>query len=422
MLKQLFVFAVLIASAAFNAAQAQRENVSRRSELSLPVGSGLISKVNDVAGSPEAKAEAQRLYKEGVKYGRAALYRQAAELFERVVKLDPTYADAHYSLGHAYFDLGEWQQAKQAFEEAVRLNPKDREARARLNQTQKLLEQGTARSSPLREEPKHDDPLATPVSLSSAAPSSSSNAVDNSHLTTIYRVGPGDVLDIRMSDAALMSSTLFTVTPSGLLEHPSLTEPFSVAGLTVEEISERLREDQRRRALSDNPRVSVGVRDYASHTILVSGLVQEPGTKILRREAIPLYVVLADAQPLPEAAVVTLIRSQSEIHVMDITEPEQLNRLVLPGDVLTVQANPTRFFYVAGAVKSPGEKIFRRGMTLTQAIIAAGGLAPKSKEARLARDDGKGFLVLSRFKLKDIDSGKVPDPLIQPGDRITIVD
>jgi protein involved in polysaccharide export with SLBB domain len=75
---------------------------------------------------------------------------------------------------------------------------------------------------------------------------------------------------------------------------------------------------------------------------------------------------------------------------------------------------------VAGGVKDPGEKTYRHGLTLTQAIIIAGGLTRKSNEVRLARDDGKGFLVVSRYKLKDIESGKLQDPLIQPGDRITI--
>ena len=98
-----------------------------------------------------------------------------------------------------------------------------------------------------------------------------------------------------------------------------------------------------------------------------------------------------------------------------------MNLLVYPGDVITLQANPTQFFYVSGGVKSPGEKTFHRGLTLTQAIIAAGGLTAKAREAQLARDDGKGFLVVSRYKLKEIDSGKLPDPLVQPGDRITIV-
>jgi len=157
--------------------------------------------------------------------------------------------------------------------------------------------------------------------------------------------------------------------------------------------------------------------------MLVSGLVKEPGTKILRREAIPLYVVVADAQPLPEAARLTLVRNESaEVFNIDLAQPEQMNLLVHPGDVVTLLAGATQFFYISGEVKSPGEKSYRRGLTLTQAIIAAGGLTPKSKEARLARDDGKGFLVVTKYKLKDIDSGKLPDPIIQPGDRVTIVD
>jgi len=98
-----------------------------------------------------------------------------------------------------------------------------------------------------------------------------------------------------------------------------------------------------------------------------------------------------------------------------------MNLLVRPGDVISLQANVTQFLYVGGEVKSPGEKTYRRGLTLTQAIIAAGGVTPKAKEARLGRDDGRGFLTVTRLKLKDIDSGKIPDPMVRPGDRITIV-
>ena len=72
-------------------------------------------------------------------------------------------------------------------------------------------------------------------------------------------------------------------------------------------------------------------------------------------------------------------------------------------------------------MKTPGEKMFRRGLTLTQAIIAAGGIPPKSKFAQIGRDDGHGFLIETRFDLKDIGSGKVADPLLMPGDRIMIM-
>jgi polysaccharide export outer membrane protein len=228
-------------------------------------------------------------------------------------------------------------------------------------------------------------------------------------------------LDILINDASSPQSTLFTITSTGFLEHPLLAEPMQVRGLTVDEISTRLESELKRRALNDNPKVSVGVRDYASHAILVSGLVKDSGTKILRREAIPLYVVVADAQPLPEAARVTVVRNESkETFEIELGHATEMNLLVRPGDVITLLPNLTQFVYIGGEVKMPGEKTYRRGLTLTQAIIAAGGLTPKAKEARLGRDDGKGFLVVTRYKLKEIESGKVQDPLVKPGDRITI--
>jgi polysaccharide export outer membrane protein len=228
-------------------------------------------------------------------------------------------------------------------------------------------------------------------------------------------------LDIRISDTQAPQSTLFTITPGGLLEHPLLAEPLPVGGLSVEEISSNIEGDLKRRALAESPTVSVAVRDYASHTILVSGLVKDSGTKILRREAIPLYVVVADAQPLPEAARVMVVRSEAnEAYDIDLGHPAEMNLLVRPGDVITLLANETQFLYIGGEVKSPGEKTYRRGLTLMQALIAAGGVTTKAKEARLGRDDGRGFLTVTKIKLKDIESGKVPDPQVRPGDRITI--
>jgi polysaccharide export outer membrane protein len=202
-----------------------------------------------------------------------------------------------------------------------------------------------------------------------------------------------------------------------------LAEPFAAGGLTVDEISTKFESELKRRALVENPKVSVGVRDYASHTILVSGLVKESGPKILRREAIPLYVVVADAQPLPEADRVTVVRNESnETFEAELAKTDEMNLLVRPGDVITLLAPVTQFVYLGGEVKLPGEKRYRRGLTLTQVITAAGGVTPNGKEARVGRDDGKGFLVVTRFKLKEIESGKIQDPVVKPGDRITIKD
>jgi len=409
--------------------------------------------------TPEAKAEAKRLYKEGVKYGLAGLFPQAVQILERSVNLDPDNADAHFALGHAYYDLKQYRNAIESFKKVLAIDPKDSEARDRLGLARAMLwEQDNARLTAQRQRsaPK-PQPVAEQVAMTAKAPPPApapaktpdkapekvaekapekspekvpEQAVDTSDdvnaaanempLTKIYRVGPNDVLDIRINDSAAQS-TLFTITAAGLLEHPMLSEPLAAGGLTTDEIGSRLESEIKRRALMENPKVSVGVRDYASHTILVSGLVKDSGTKILRREAIPLYVVVADAQPLPEAARVTVLRNETnQTFDVELAESSEMNLLVRTGDVITLHPNVTQFLYVGGEVKAPGEKTYRRGLTLTQAIIAAGGVTPKAKEARLGRDDGKGFLVVTRYKLKEIESGKVQDPAVKPGDRITI--
>jgi len=230
-------------------------------------------------------------------------------------------------------------------------------------------------------------------------------------------------LDIRLNDGQEQQSTLYTVTAAGFLEHPLLNEPMPVAGLTVEEIGSRIEEDLRKRAIVEAPKALVGVRDYASHSVLVSGLVKDSGTKFLRREAIPLYVVVADAQPLPEAAKVTVVRSgeRNQIFEIDLNQTADMNLLVRSGDVITLHPNATQFIYIGGEIKFPGEKKFRRGLTLMQAILASGGLDPKAKIAEIARNNDEGFLIPTRLKLKEIVAGKVADPVLQPGDRISIL-
>ncbi len=240
-------------------------------------------------------------------------------------------------------------------------------------------------------------------------------------LTSLYRVGIGDILDIRLRDAPSHESTLFTVSASGLLEHPILPHPLRVVGLTTEEISERVSTDLKNRAVNDNPEVMVGVREYVSHTIIVSGLVNDPGTKILRREAIPLYVVLADAQPLAESGRVLIVSGDTrETRLVELADAVAMNQLVRPGDVVTVQPSPKEFFYIGGEVKLPGEKSYRPGLTLTQAVLAAGGVTSNGKEAEIARESENGLLTVSRYKLKDINGGKKADPVVHAGDRITV--
>ena len=235
--------------------------------------------------------------------------------------------------------------------------------------------------------------------------------------TTTYRVGIGDVLDIRLSNMATRESTLFTVMKNGALEYPLLAQPLNVAGLTPDEIARRLSAEIK---VIQNPRASVSVRDYASHFVLISGAVDNPGRKVLRREAMPLFALLAEALPRPDAATVTVVRSGKETN-LSVSRTEELAMLVMPGDLIRVSPASGLFVYVGGEVTSAGEKELRQGMTLTQLLLAAGGVRQDRQfTARISRRDGSGFLRTQDHNLKAIEQGKAADPLLQAGDRIEV--
>jgi SLBB domain len=104
-----------------------------------------------------------------------------------------------------------------------------------------------------------------------------------------------------------------------------------------------------------------------------------------------------------------------------IPSPEVDTAQSSSADVVTIQSKTTQFVFVGGEVKLPGEREYRRGLTLTQAIMAAGGAKPKCKLAEIERNDGQGGAVKTRFDLQEIESGKAADPVVRPGDRIMVL-
>lgn len=256
---------------------------------------------------------------------------------------------------------------------------------------------------------------------SSSSTSSGSSTSNEQPPTSLYRVGVGDVLDIRLLNSPTARSTLFTVMSGGLIEYPLAGGGFAVGGLTTDEVAARLTAELKRRGIgSEDSTVVVGVRDYGSHSVIVSGLVNYPGTKILRREAVPLYVVIAEAQLRPDAGRAVIMRGGEPIIVNDLMDAAALNVLVRPGDVITISARQLQYYFIGGRINSPGQKIFQPGITLTQAILAAGGLSRSQETVEISREEADGRLTTTKYELKAIKSGKIPDPRLQPGDRVEV--
>ncbi|MET0623990.1 MAG: polysaccharide biosynthesis/export family protein, partial [Pyrinomonadaceae bacterium] len=263
-----------------------------------------------------------------------------------------------------------------------------------------------------------------PATNPNAAPGSTSKPVTPAvSPTEVYRIGIGDVLDIRLLNGQdPRQNTLYSVVAGGVLDFPLLRDPLTVAGMTTEELSAQLVAEFRHRGLYERPQVRVSVREYASHAVLVSGLVNDPGTKILRREAIPLYVVVAEAQPKPEAGrAVIFSRSSGKSVTVDLADPAALNTLVQSGDVVTLTPRPPEFFYVGGEIGSPGQKDFHAGITLTQALLASGGVTKTAGDrVKVSRQGTDGRLVSTEYSLREIENGQAPDPALRPGDRVEV--
>jgi protein involved in polysaccharide export with SLBB domain len=237
-------------------------------------------------------------------------------------------------------------------------------------------------------------------------------------LTEIYRVGVSDVLDIRLLNSANSKSTLFTVMEGGVIDLPIAGGTVSVAGLTTEEIQNVIGAELKRRAVEEKAQVSIGVRQYLSHSVMVTGLVIHPGTKFLRREMVPLYVVLAESQLRNDGGRVVIMREGTpSTHYL--SDPATLNLNVQSGDVITISSRPQEFYYIGGHISNPGQKSFQPGITLLQAILAAGGTTQAGK-VEISREGADGKLVTIRYNIKQIKSGAVQDPKLQAGDRIEV--
>ncbi|HEX8639449.1 MAG TPA: polysaccharide biosynthesis/export family protein, partial [Pyrinomonadaceae bacterium] len=242
--------------------------------------------------------------------------------------------------------------------------------------------------------------------------------------TEIYKVGIGDVLFVSLQNAA-KDSTYYTVLSDGTIDYPLAGEMVMVAGLTTDEIAELLRGKIK---LYENPQIVVGVREFASHKITVLGLVEKAGEKRIQREAVPLYVVRAEAVVQPKATQAVLRRTNGAAETVHLKEAKSDDVLIFPGDIVEfgfsetpTEAKATQFYYIGGEIVSGGQKDFHSGLTLTQAIIASDGLRkPSVKRVIIRRKNFQGLLKATEYNLKLIKEGKQVDPLLQPGDTVEI--
>ncbi len=234
--------------------------------------------------------------------------------------------------------------------------------------------------------------------------------------TDIYKVGSNDVLYIKLQNAA-SGSDYYTVRPDGTIDFPLAGNNVVVAGLDITEIETLLKSSIK---LFPDPRLEIKIREYASHRVTVSGSLSNPGEKSLQREAVPFFVLKAGAMLTPDAGGVRITPQGQATQFYELGDPKLDNILIFPGTSIEFVTAAQEKYFVTGKGVSTGEKTITRGLTLMQAVVAAGSGGKEPKKAVIRRRNANGILSNLEFDLRSVKSGRIADPTIVAGDIIDV--
>jgi polysaccharide export outer membrane protein len=257
-----------------------------------------------------------------------------------------------------------------------------------------------------------------------------------------YRIGPRDVIEIKIKDAPELSDT-FEVTAAGNITMEYLNR-IAVAGKTTDELA-RYVADRLRGAYLKDPRVTVTVKQYNSRSFFIMGSVNKPGVYQIESRAslVTLLILAGGLQPnhgstayifrrLKPDAVAALQAQAGDAKVPEYEMfPANINGIfkgqiegnlpLEPSDLVNVPQ--TDVFFVAGEVNAPGEFPLKPGTTLRQALSLARGFkfnAAKDNILIVREDLKTGKREEMRVDAGAIANGKQPDIALQPNDLIQV--
>ena len=271
------------------------------------------------------------------------------------------------------------------------------------------------------QETKAGPGAVVPAPLAESAPATSGE----------YQVGPGDVLQVSVYGNEDISRTP-TVQPNGTIALPLLGD-VGVVGLTLPEIQRKLTTLLAKDFLV-NPQVEVKVKEYQSQFVSVVGEVNNPGRKPLRGRTRIFDVLIEAGGFTPRASgEVMITRREGTFEGGSGTlklrfsgaspNPRDLVNLEVPlrnGDLITASAK--YYVTVEGEVTRPGRYPIEEEMTLSTAVVAAGGLTRFGKDGvkirRVSPETGKTEIL--EADLKSIRNGKETDLVLRPNDVITV--
>jgi polysaccharide export outer membrane protein len=217
-----------------------------------------------------------------------------------------------------------------------------------------------------------------------------------------YRLGPGDILDIRILNRPQLSREAVRIEGNGSIRMPLVDGDIEAACKTEGELAREIA--SRYLKYLRNPQVEVFVKEFNSKPVAVIGAVNSPGRFQLQRRVRLLELLTFAGGPAERAgrsvqvvhnptaqrcgmrttAEKDDIRTEAaDAYMLSSTlgGEDSANPYVHPGDVITVPDSDQ--VYVVGNVLRPMTIPLKDPITVSQAIAMAGGLMPDTKTDRI---------------------------------------
>ena len=240
------------------------------------------------------------------------------------------------------------------------------------------------------------------------------------------RLGPGDLIELKVFGAPELSGTL-RVSGAGEITVP-LIGGTKVVGLTPEQAQRDLEQRLVSGGFLRDPHVNLLVKESASQGISVLGEVTKPGIYPLLGSPRLFDALSAAGGTTNRAGKMIYITHREHTSVenaiilsRDPQEALAQNAFLQPGD--TVMVSRAGIVYVSGDVKTPGGYVMSSddSLTVLQALALAQGLNPtaSTKNVRIIRrKDSK--LEEIPVELKQILAAKAPDIALENEDVLFI--
>jgi polysaccharide export outer membrane protein len=257
-----------------------------------------------------------------------------------------------------------------------------------------------------------------------------------------YRIGPGDILDIKIFNKPQFNREGVRVDPRGMIRMPLIKEEIVAACQTESQLEARITELLKEYILE--PQVTVQIKEYQSEPVAVLGAVRAPSRFQLQRRVRLLELLTFVNGPSDNAGrTVQVVHtgprvpcdnsargadSETAASVIDsyqltdtLRGDEKSNPYVQAGDVVSIAVADQ--VYVIGNVIHPTVIALTEPMTVSRAIAMAGGTALDTKKNAIhivrqtpGTTDKKEILV----DLEAINHHKAEDVVLVANDIIDV--